>query len=88
MLSPLYDQSIVRSVDLESNPIPTLPLVVGSEISDPWANLGKSISLQILIEGLWVRCFQQNSTSGSLGKSYYNGKTGFEDICKGVPFDS
>ena len=60
----------------------------GSEISDPSGNLGKSISLQILIEGLGVRCFQQNSTSGSLGKSYYNRKTGFWDICKGVPFDS
>ena len=51
--------------------------VVGSEISDPWANLGKSISLQILIEGLTARCFQQNSTIGSLGKSCNNGKTGF-----------
>ena len=52
-------------------------LLVGSEISDPWANLGKSISLQILIEGLTARCFQQNSTIGSLGKSWNNGKTGF-----------
>ena len=51
--------------------------IVGSEISDPWANLGKSISLQILIEGLTARCFQQNSTIGSLGKSWNNGKTGF-----------
>ena len=51
--------------------------IVGSEISDPWANLGKSISLQILIEGLAARCFQQNSTIGSLGKSWNNGKTGF-----------
>ena len=54
-----------------------IAVIVGSEISDPWANLGKSISLQILIEGLRARCFQQNSTIGSLGKSWNNGKTGF-----------
>ena len=51
--------------------------IVGSEISDPWANLEKSFSLQILIEGPRVRCFQQISTILSLGNSYYNGKSGF-----------
>ena len=37
-----------------------------NEISDLWANLGKSISLQILIEGLRVNCFQQYSIVRSL----------------------
>ena len=69
-------EDVMKSYKASPKIMTTSP-VVGSEISDPWANLGKSISLQILIEGLTARCFQQNSTIGSLGKSWNNGKTGF-----------
>ena len=62
------EKKITRVVDVP---------IAGSEISDPWANLEKSFSLQILIEGPRVRCFQQISTILSLGNSYYNGKSGF-----------